>query len=377
MPAAGLDCDLATLPAVLQRSLLRALLKLDEYLSSPLEHELARDPHLRASQRRFLDGDHLTLADCNLLPKLNIVQVSQGHPSTMPFSFPWHPHATGSMLSLSSWCLQQAPAPFPAALSALCPRASLSPGGLPSTMPSPQIPLPSASPPKCQPLTVQHQGCPLAPCHPSQLVPALLGTVSGKAFPVCARRSCASTTAALGSPRTCRACGGTSAVPGKPRSSNTPAPRARRLYKPIVPWSGPRSELGTCPGGCRARAGVRQEGSTHPDPACRGSGEPSTTCAPRTQIPSTGTQVLAAICSALSPSCATHPSSQPGPRGPSSTRVRARGHSYQCHQWQSCAQLRAGAELGTTSCPAATCLGTLCQPAWATGATGCPHTGTG
>uniref|UniRef100_A0A8C3GRY5 Chloride intracellular channel protein 3 n=1 Tax=Corvus moneduloides TaxID=1196302 RepID=A0A8C3GRY5_CORMO len=61
------------------RSLLRALLKLDEYLSSPLEHELARDPHLRASQRRFLDGDHLTLADCNLLPKLNIVQVVCQH----------------------------------------------------------------------------------------------------------------------------------------------------------------------------------------------------------------------------------------------------------------------------------------------------------
>ncbi|NWW18360.1 CLIC3 protein, partial [Falcunculus frontatus] len=63
----------------LQRSLLRALLKLDEYLCAPLEHELARDPHLRASQRRFLDGDHLTLADCNLLPKLNIVQVVCQH----------------------------------------------------------------------------------------------------------------------------------------------------------------------------------------------------------------------------------------------------------------------------------------------------------
>ncbi|KFQ88903.1 Chloride intracellular channel protein 3, partial [Phoenicopterus ruber ruber] len=63
----------------LQRSLLRALLKLDEYLSAPLEHELAHDPHLRASRRRFLDGDQLTLADCNLLPKLNIVQVVCQH----------------------------------------------------------------------------------------------------------------------------------------------------------------------------------------------------------------------------------------------------------------------------------------------------------
>uniref|UniRef100_A0A8C3Y833 Chloride intracellular channel protein 3 n=1 Tax=Catharus ustulatus TaxID=91951 RepID=A0A8C3Y833_CATUS len=61
------------------RSLLRALLKLDEYLSTPLEHELAQDPQLRTSQRHFLDGNHLTLADCNLLPKLNIVQVVCQH----------------------------------------------------------------------------------------------------------------------------------------------------------------------------------------------------------------------------------------------------------------------------------------------------------
>lgn len=79
--------DLATLPAALQRSLLRALLKLDEHLSTPLEHELTQDPQLRVSQRHFLDRNHLTLADCNLLPKLNIVQVSHRHPSTMPFSF--------------------------------------------------------------------------------------------------------------------------------------------------------------------------------------------------------------------------------------------------------------------------------------------------
>ncbi|NXI49879.1 CLIC3 protein, partial [Chloroceryle aenea] len=63
----------------LQRSLLRVLLKLDEYLNAPLEHELAQDPHLRASRRSFLDGDQLTLADCNVLPKLNIVQVVCQH----------------------------------------------------------------------------------------------------------------------------------------------------------------------------------------------------------------------------------------------------------------------------------------------------------
>ncbi|KAM4647612.1 chloride intracellular channel protein 3 [Amazona ochrocephala] len=63
----------------LQRNLLRALLDLDEFLSAPLEHELAQEPHLRASRRRFLDGDQLTLADCNLLPKLNMVQVVCQH----------------------------------------------------------------------------------------------------------------------------------------------------------------------------------------------------------------------------------------------------------------------------------------------------------
>ncbi|NWH34052.1 CLIC3 protein, partial [Chloropsis hardwickii] len=63
----------------LQWSLLWALLKLDEYLSAPLEHKLAQDPHLWTSQHHFLDGDHLTLADCNLLPKLNIVQIMCQH----------------------------------------------------------------------------------------------------------------------------------------------------------------------------------------------------------------------------------------------------------------------------------------------------------
>lgn len=48
--------------------------------------------------------------------------------------------------------------------------------------------------------------------------------------------------------------------------------------------------------------------SAHPAPACKGSGE----LRPSHPNSSTGTQVLAAICSALSPSCATHPSSQAG-----------------------------------------------------------------
>ncbi|KAL0606640.1 Chloride intracellular channel protein 3 [Plecturocebus cupreus] len=60
-------------PALYQQ-LLRALARLDSYLRAPLEHELALEPQLRESRRRFLDGDRLTLADCSLLPKLNIVE---------------------------------------------------------------------------------------------------------------------------------------------------------------------------------------------------------------------------------------------------------------------------------------------------------------
>lgn len=68
----------------LQKNLLKALCKLDRYLASPLEYELVRDPRLTVSKRRFLDGDQLTLADCGLLPKLNIVNVRLDPP-------PWAP----------------------------------------------------------------------------------------------------------------------------------------------------------------------------------------------------------------------------------------------------------------------------------------------
>lgn len=63
-------------PPALYQQLLRALARLDGYLRAPLEDELAREPRLRESGRRFLDGDQLTLADCGLLPKLHIVDVS-------------------------------------------------------------------------------------------------------------------------------------------------------------------------------------------------------------------------------------------------------------------------------------------------------------
>ncbi|XP_043075854.1 chloride intracellular channel protein 5b [Puntigrus tetrazona] len=61
----------------LQKGLTKALMKLDEYLNSPLPDEVDADSmeEEKASDRRFLDGNDLTLADCNLLPKLHIVKV--------------------------------------------------------------------------------------------------------------------------------------------------------------------------------------------------------------------------------------------------------------------------------------------------------------
>lgn len=59
--------------SALEQSLNKALVKLDEYLLSPLPNE----GHLvdGESTRKYLDGDELTLADCNLLPKLHVVKV--------------------------------------------------------------------------------------------------------------------------------------------------------------------------------------------------------------------------------------------------------------------------------------------------------------
>lgn len=59
----------------LEKNFLRSLANLDSYLLTPLEYELDQDPNMTVSARPFLDGDSFTLADCNLLPKLKIVQV--------------------------------------------------------------------------------------------------------------------------------------------------------------------------------------------------------------------------------------------------------------------------------------------------------------
>lgn len=62
---------------IYEKNLLRALKKLDSYLNSPLPDEI--DAYsmedVTVSQRKFLDGDELTLADCNLLPKLHIIKI--------------------------------------------------------------------------------------------------------------------------------------------------------------------------------------------------------------------------------------------------------------------------------------------------------------
>ncbi|XP_027785112.2 chloride intracellular channel protein 6 [Marmota flaviventris] len=60
-----------------EKNLLRALKKLDNYLTSPLPDEINAysTEEVAVSGRKFLDGDELTLADCNLLPKLHIIKI--------------------------------------------------------------------------------------------------------------------------------------------------------------------------------------------------------------------------------------------------------------------------------------------------------------
>uniref|UniRef100_A0A3Q1FG97 Chloride intracellular channel 3 n=1 Tax=Acanthochromis polyacanthus TaxID=80966 RepID=A0A3Q1FG97_9TELE len=61
---------------MLEKKFLSTLVKLNMYLETPLPHELDKNPDASESSRLYLDGDSLTLADCNLLPKLNIVKVN-------------------------------------------------------------------------------------------------------------------------------------------------------------------------------------------------------------------------------------------------------------------------------------------------------------
>lgn len=82
------DAVCCPMPA-LERGLTKALKKLDDYLSTPLPEEIDASTHGdddRGSRRKFLDGDELTLADCNLLPKLHVVKVREVHPQVPPSS---------------------------------------------------------------------------------------------------------------------------------------------------------------------------------------------------------------------------------------------------------------------------------------------------
>ncbi|XP_078503763.1 chloride intracellular channel protein 5 isoform X1 [Lissotriton helveticus] len=61
----------------LEKGLTKALKKLDNYLNTPLPDEIDANSteDEKVSKRKFLDGDDLTLADCNLLPKLHVVKI--------------------------------------------------------------------------------------------------------------------------------------------------------------------------------------------------------------------------------------------------------------------------------------------------------------
>lgn len=62
----------------LEKGLLKALKRLDDYLGTPHPDEIDENSSedVVSSARPFLDGPELTLADCNLLPKLHIVKVA-------------------------------------------------------------------------------------------------------------------------------------------------------------------------------------------------------------------------------------------------------------------------------------------------------------
>lgn len=64
--------------AVLEKALLKSLRSLDDFLRTPLPPEIDAyaSGDLPESSRNFLDGPELTLADCNLLPKLHILKVN-------------------------------------------------------------------------------------------------------------------------------------------------------------------------------------------------------------------------------------------------------------------------------------------------------------
>ncbi|XP_063169861.1 chloride intracellular channel protein 2 [Candoia aspera] len=62
----------------LEKALLKEFQRLDDYLRTPLPEEIDQNcaEDILVSQRKFLDGNWMTLADCNLLPKINIIKIA-------------------------------------------------------------------------------------------------------------------------------------------------------------------------------------------------------------------------------------------------------------------------------------------------------------
>ncbi|XP_069068264.1 chloride intracellular channel protein 2 isoform X2 [Pleurodeles waltl] len=60
-----------------EKALLKEFKRLDNYLNTPLPEEIDHNStdEVQVSTRKFLDGNQLTLADCNLLPKLHIIKI--------------------------------------------------------------------------------------------------------------------------------------------------------------------------------------------------------------------------------------------------------------------------------------------------------------
>ncbi|KAG7465067.1 hypothetical protein MATL_G00172290 [Megalops atlanticus] len=61
-----------------EKALLREFKRLDDYLNTPLPEEIDHNSteDTLVSTRKFLDGNTLTLADCNLLPKLHVIKIA-------------------------------------------------------------------------------------------------------------------------------------------------------------------------------------------------------------------------------------------------------------------------------------------------------------
>uniref|UniRef100_A0A452S0D3 CLIC N-terminal domain-containing protein n=1 Tax=Ursus americanus TaxID=9643 RepID=A0A452S0D3_URSAM len=83
---------------IYEKNLLKALKKLDNYLNSPLPDEIDAysTEDITVSGRKFLDGDELTLADCNLLPKLHIIKQML---FSIALPVPQHLKCNGSILT--------------------------------------------------------------------------------------------------------------------------------------------------------------------------------------------------------------------------------------------------------------------------------------